>query len=120
MDRKRKVALTLFQSLITRSKKRRISEWEHFKEIFRASQSNRHEIEDEDSLAVAISCTAVATVSSKKSAAPRGPVINRQQQKESWTEGYRKWSVAHFKARVRVNRDTFEYTLSALYPPALF
>ena len=37
----------------------------------RASQSNRHEIEDEDSLAVAISCTAVATVSSKKSALPR-------------------------------------------------
>ena len=66
------------------------SEREHFEEMSRASQSNRHEIEDEDSLAVAISCTAVATVSSKKSALPRGPVINHQQQKESWTDGYRK------------------------------
>ena len=74
------MALTLFQSLITRSKKRRISEREDFEEMFRTSQSNRREIEDEDSLAVAISCAAVATVSSRKSAAPRRPVINRQQQ----------------------------------------
>ena len=103
--------LTLFQSLITRSKKRRISEREDFEEMFRTSQSNRREIEDEDSLAVAISCAAVATVSSRKSAAPRRPVINRQQQK-----GYRNWSVAHFKARVRVNRDTFEYILEEIRP----
>ena len=116
MDRKRKVALTLFQSLMTRSKKRRISEREDFEEMFRTSQSNRREIEDEDRLAVAISCAAVATVSSRKSAAPRRPVINRQQQKESWTEGYRNWSVAHFKARVRVNRDTFEYILEEIRP----
>ena len=116
MDRKRKVALTLFQSLITRSKKRRISEREDFEEMFRTSQSNRREIEDEDSLAVAISCAAVAIVSSRKSAAPRRPVINRQQQKESWTEGYRNWSVAHFKARVRVNRDIFEYILEEIRP----
>ena len=67
---------------MTRSKKRRISEREDFEEMFRTSQSNRREIEDEDSLAVAISCAAVAIVSSRKSAAPRRPVINRQQQKE--------------------------------------
>ena len=84
--------------------------------MFRTSQSNRREIEDEDSLAVAISCAAVAAVSSRKSAAPRRPVINRQQQKESWTEGYRNWSVAHFKARVRINRDIFEYILEEIRP----
>ena len=45
---------------------------------------------------------------------PRGPSINREQQKESWMEGYANWTEDRFKVRIRVTRDTFEYILQEI------
>lgn len=91
-----------------------MSEQEVFEEMWRFLQLARNETEDEDSLVVTISCTSVVAISAKKSAANRGSVINRHRQKEPLTKEYANWSIAHFKARVQVNRDALEYILEQI------
>ena len=70
--------------------------------------------EDGDGVVLAAISYAAVPINSTRHNRPRGPVINRQQQKESWTEGYANWSGDRFKARVRVTRDTFEYILQEI------
>ena len=47
---------------------------------------------------------------------PRKPNINRTQQKEVWSNGYRAWDDDQFKSRVRINRESFEFILAEIGP----
>ena len=47
---------------------------------------------------------------------PRGAPIDRRQQKEMWSLGYRTWNDEQFKSRVRVNRATFDFILEEINP----
>ena len=117
MDRKRKGALILFQSLLEKSRKRRRLLEEEVDQMLSSldepQEENSHE--EEGNMLGAISYAAVLASTSNRGG-PRRPAIDRVQQKEMWSAGYVNWDESRFKARVRVNRETFNYILGEISP----
>ena len=58
----------------------------------------------------------VAVKGGRRQDHPRKPNIDRTQQKEVWSNGYRAWDDDQFKSRVRINRETFKFILAEIGP----
>ena len=116
MDRERKVAL-LFQSLMNKSKKRTKKEADDFEDVLSTLDvSDDDDEENADSVLVGVVSHAALAATNKSCIGPRAAAIDRTQQKEMWSFGYSTWTDAQFKARVRVNRDTFNFILDEIRP----
>ena len=71
--------------------------------------------QDEIGVIAAISHAAEVVVQGgRRQDHPRKPNVDRTQQKEVWSNGYRVWDDDQFKSRVRINRESFEFILAEI------
>ena len=118
MDGKRKAAI-LFQTLMSKSKKRQKKEEEELEDRLSSLNEdveNEEEVDADMAAIGAVSFAAVTDCTSNRSSCPRAAAIDRKQQKEMWGFEYSSWNDAQFKARVRVTRVTFEFLLGEIGP----
>ena len=107
----------LFQSLLLVSKKRKQREEEEFEDLCSSLESDEMVVDtdDDNDMVRAISyATVIIATANRRHGAPRGPALDREQNKGTWSNGYRTWDAANFKARVRVTRETFNFLLGEI------
>lgn len=112
----RKIGCIAMMQNMTRKRKRR--ENEDFYELLEET----HHVDDSESddpieyMTTVLSNTIAVVVDEKKRDGQRKPKIDRSHQKNFWTNGYVNWDEEEFKSRVRINRENFEFILTAIRP----